>query len=311
MQSVLHPAGAQAGAIAWLWWAELATCAAVFGIVLVVLAMGLRRSGSAKAPVPVPERKLASVVGGAAGVTILILFILLAASIATGRATQRLDRQDAIAITIVGNQWWWDVEYEAQQASDQARLANDLHLPRGRTVVITLASNDVIHSFWVPNLHGKTDLIPGRQTQTVLRADQVGVFRGQCAEFCGTQHAHMALTVTVEEPEAFDAWLRAQRQDAPTPTTPAQQRGRALIETSSCVLCHTVRGTLAGARTAPDLTHLASRPTIAAGELPNTDEALDRWLRDPQAVKPGSKMPNPGLSADDRAALVAYLRTLR
>jgi cytochrome c oxidase subunit II len=311
MQSVLHSAGAQADAIGWLWWVELGICAFVFVTVLAILGVGIRRSRSPEAPDPVTERRLGVAVGGATGVTVLILFVLLGASIATGRATQRLDRRDALAITIVGNQWWWSIEYAFPQASERVRLANDLHLPRGRNTVITLQSNDVIHSFWVPNLHGKIDLIPGRSTEIVLRGDRAGRYRGQCAEYCGTQHAHMALTVTVDEPEAFDAWLNGQRQSSAVPATDAQQRGRMLIETSSCTLCHTIRGTSAGARTAPDLTHLGSRPTIAAGVLPNTADALERWLRDPQAVKPGNKMPNPGLSAEDRAALIAYLGSLK
>jgi cytochrome c oxidase subunit 2 len=311
MQSVLHPAGVQADAIGWLWWVELGTCLFVLAAVLAVLAIGMRRARSANAPVPVPERKLSAAVGAAVGVTVIILFALLGASIATGRATQNLDRRDALAITIVGYQWWWSVEYALPQASDRVRLANDLHLPKGRTAVITLLSNDVIHSFWVPNLHGKIDLIPGRLTEIVLRGDRIGQYRGQCAEYCGTQHAHMALTVTVEDAGAFDTWLNAQRQPSAEPATETQQRGRTIVETSSCVLCHTIRGTSAGARAGPDLTHLASRPTLAAGMLPNTAHSLDRWLSDPQAVKPGSKMPNPGLSPDERAALVAYLGSLR
>jgi cytochrome c oxidase subunit 2 len=250
-------------------------------------------------------------IGGATAITILTLLGLLTAAIATGRATQRADRSNALAITVVGNQWWWSVEYAAPQPSDRVRLANELHLPRGRPAVISLASNDVIHSFWVPNLHGKVDLIPGRTNEIVLRGDQNGEFRGQCAEYCGVQHAHMALIVIVEDPADFEAWLTAQRRPAAEPTTDPARRGRQLVETTTCAMCHTVRGTTAGARTAPDLTHVGSRATIAAGLLPNTEAALDRWLRNPQDVKPGNKMPVVGLPDDDRAAVVAYLRTLR
>lgn len=311
MQHILNSAGYQANHIEWLWWLMLAVCTFVFIVVLTMLTLAIRRSMAAEAPAPVPDRRLTRVVGGATVATILILFGLLAATIATGRATQSLDETDALEITIVGNQWWWSVEYALQPPSARARLANDLHLPLGRVAVITLASNDVIHSFWVPSLHGKVDLIPGRTNRIVLRGDRVGTFRGQCGEFCGAQHAHMALTVTVEEPAAFDAWIANQRRVAPEPVSDAEKRGRQIAESTTCAMCHAILGTTMGARTAPDLTHLMSRPTLAAGVLPNSPESLDRWLRDPQAVKPGSKMPNPGLSADDRASVVAYLRTLR
>ena len=311
MQSVLAPAGIQAAQIAWLWWLMLAVCASVFVVVLMFVALGLRRASRPGAPAPTPERRLHGAIGGAAAVTILTLIGLLAAAIATGRAVQSLDDPAALPIVVVGNQWWWSIEYALPNPAERVRVANELRLPRGRTVSITLASNDVIHSLWIPNLHGKVDLIPGRQNVLVLRADRTGEFRAQCAEYCGTQHAHMAFTVTVVEPQAFDDWLTAQRAPASEPTDPLARRGRELIESSTCVMCHTVRGTLAGARIAPDLTHIGSRPTLAAGVLPNTDEALDRWLRDPQAIKPGNKMPVPGLSDDDRRALVMYLRGLK
>jgi cytochrome c oxidase subunit II len=311
MQSILSPAGTQAGHIAWLWWLMLGVCSVVFVAVIGALFAGVWRAASRHAPEPVPHRRLTRIVGGATVMTVVILFVLLGASIATGRATQSLARHNALAITVVGNQWWWSVEYSFPQASDRVRLANELHLPRGRTAVITLGSNDVIHSFWVPNLHGKIDLIPGRLNEIVLNADRAGVYRGQCAEYCGTQHAHMAFPVIVQEPADFDAWLAAQRQAAAAPESNLERQGASIVTTKSCAMCHAVRGTTAGGRTAPDLTHLASRRSLAAGVLPNTPEALDRWLLDPQAVKPGNKMPNPGLSSDERAAVVAYLRTLR
>ena len=311
MQSVLAPAGVQAAEIAWLWWVMLAVCAAVFVVVLLFVGAGLHRASRRNAPAPTPERRLHRAIGGATALTILTLMGLLTAAIATGRAVQSLDGASALPVIIVGNQWWWAIEYALPNPAERVRVANELRLPRGRTVSITLGSNDVIHSLWIPNLHGKVDLIPGRQNVMVLRADRVGEFRAQCAEYCGTQHAHMAFTVTVVEPAAFDAWLVAQREPAREPVDAVARRGRQLVESTTCMMCHTVRGTLAGARIAPDLTHVGSRPTLAAGVLPNTDEALDMWLRDPQAVKPGNKMPVPGLSDDDRRAVVAYLRGLK
>ena len=310
MQSVLAPAGIQAAQIAWLWWVMLAVCAVVFVVVLVFVSIGLRRASRQEVPAT-PERRLHVAIGGATTLTILTLLGLLTAAIATGRAVQALDGANAIPITVVGNQWWWSVEYALPNPAERVRLANELRLPRGRTAALTLGSNDVIHSLWIPNLHGKIDLVPGRQNVLVLRADRTGEFRAQCAEYCGMQHAHMALTVTVMEPPDFEAWLIAQRAPAPEPADAVARRGRDLVESSTCAMCHTVRGTTAGARIAPDLTHIGSRPTLGAGVLPNTDEALDRWLRDPQAIKPGSKMPVPGLSDDDRRAVVRYLRGLK
>lgn len=311
MQSILVPAGPQAAAIAWLWWVMFWVCAAVFVSVLFVLAGAVVKSSRHRPQIVATHRRLSAVVGSATGLTILILIGLLGASIMTGRATQSIDRTNALAIVVTANQWWWSVEYAFPTASERVRTANEIHLPRGRTAVVTLASNDVIHSFWVPTLHGKVDLIPGRLTEIVIRGDEPGVYRGQCAEYCGAQHAHMALIVRVEEPSVFEAWLNGQRQSSVPPDSDLTQRGKMLLEKTSCSLCHTVRGTIAGARTAPDLTHVATRDTLAAGILPNTEEALHRWLRDPQAVKPGNKMPNPGLPDADRNAIVAYLRGLR
>lgn len=229
----------------------------------------------------------------------------------TDRALASIAADDPVAITLVGYQWWWHVEYEHPQPSLRATTANELHLPVGRPVVITLRAGDVIHSFWVPKLHGKIDLIPGRANTMTLRADTPGVFRGQCGEYCGLQHAHMALVVVAEPPDQYERWLAALRAPAPDPSTPEQTRGRQIVERGPCALCHTVRGTSAGGRTAPDLTHFASRSTIGAGTAPNTRGYLAGWIADPQHLKPGNKMPPTGLSPDDLQAVLAYLETLR
>jgi cytochrome c oxidase subunit 2 len=176
---------------------------------------------------------------------------------------------------------------------------------------VRLASVDVIHSLWVPNLAGKVDLIPGRTNVLWLRPNAPGVYRAQCAEFCGLQHAHMALDVIVHAPAEFEAWLERQRQPAAAPGTAAAARGRLIVEQGSCAMCHMVAGTSAGGRTAPDLTHFASRRTIGAGTRPNDRAALSDWLTNPQHVKPGNRMPPPGLSAEDRDAVIAYLEQLR
>jgi cytochrome c oxidase subunit 2 len=177
-------------------------------------------------------------------------------------------------------------------------------------VRVRLSSPDVIHSFWVPNLHGKTDLILGLDNETMLRADRAGVYRGQCAEYCGLQHAHMGLLVIADEPDAFGAWYERQLKPAAEPAGDIERRGRDLFLASSCVMCHRIRGTLAGATVGPDLTHLASRQTLAAGTLPNTRGHLGAWIADPQHIKPGTNMPIPGIDGSALNPLVSYLSSL-
>jgi cytochrome c oxidase subunit 2 len=308
LQSALHPAGPAAASISGLWWLMFWTCTIVYVLVMGALILAMRRQRRGRdAPA---ERTLLRSVVGASAATIVILFGLLFASVVTGRAIGSLGSAESLVIEITGNQWWWDVEYHNPNPSLRVRTANELHLPVGREVRIQLKSNDVIHSFWVPNLHGKMDLIPGRQTVLWLQADTAGVYRGQCAEYCGLQHAHMAFTVIAESPDAFEQWLHGQRRPAPAPTTPEQQQGLEIAERGPCALCHTVRGTAAGGRTAPDLTHLATRSTIAAGTAPNTRGYLAGWIADPQHLKPGAKMPATGLSAEELQAVLAYLETL-
>jgi cytochrome c oxidase subunit 2 len=178
-------------------------------------------------------------------------------------------------------------------------------------VIFIVTSTDVIHSFWVPNLHGKVDLIPTHENTVWIRADRAGTFRGQCAEFCGLQHANMGLVVVAEPPAAFEAWRRAQVAPARPPDTPEKASGEALFTSLPCALCHTIRGTPAGGRTGPDLTHLATRRTIAAGTLPNTRGHLAAWIVDPQGVKPGNAMPQNLMAAADLLALVDYLGSLQ
>jgi cytochrome c oxidase subunit 2 len=309
LQSALHPAGPGAERISDLWWLMFWTCAAVYILVMAAVVMAVRRRRQGQHPPA--ERMLRRSVVAASAATVVVLFGLLFASVMTGRAIGTLGSAESLVIEITGNQWWWDVEYHHPNPSLRVRTANELHLPVGRQVRLQFKSNDVIHSFWVPNLHGKMDLIPGRQTVLWLQADTAGIYRGQCAEYCGLQHAHMAFSVIAESPEAFEGWLQAQRRTAPPPVTPEQQQGLAIVERGPCALCHTVRGTAAGGRTAPDLTHLATRSTIAAGTAPNTRSDLARWIADPQHLKPGAKMPATGLSADELQAVLAYLETLK
>ena len=310
IQSALHPAGIQAERISGLWW--LMFWVSVVILVAVVAAVAAAVTRARKRPAKTPsERWAIGSVAAATVLSVLILVGLLFASVGTGRAVGSLGIEGALGIEVTGYQWWWSVQYDHPTPSLRFTTANELHLPVGRPVVITLRAFDVIHSFWVPNLHGKVDLVPGRKNSMALQVDKPGVYRGQCAEYCGLQHAHMAFTVVAEPPDAFERWVAGQRAEAPRPSTPEELRGLDIVERGPCAMCHTVRGTMAGARFGPDLTHFATRSTIGAGTAPNTAEQLAAWVRDPQHLKPGTRMPAIALTPEEVQAVVAYLRTLK
>jgi cytochrome c oxidase subunit 2 len=258
-------------------------------------------------PEPGPTRNVTRAVIASA----LALVALVVASVFTDRALARLSLADAVNIEVTAHQWWWTARYMNGGPSDIFVTANELHIPVGKPVVVNLKADDVIHSLWVPNLAGKKDLIPGRSALMQFRADQPGIYRGQCAEFCGFQHAMMGLLVIADPPAQYEAWVQAQRQPAAEPQDAKAQRGKALFQALSCAMCHAVQGTLANAQRAPDLTHVASRRTLAAGTLPNTPQDLRSWISDPQIHKPGTNMPATPLSNEDLDALVAYLGGLK
>ena len=216
-----------------------------------------------------------------------------------------------LVIEVTARQWWWRVAYPNDDASQTIVTANEIHIPVGRPVRIKLIGADVIHSFWVPALAGKTDAIPGQTNSMWLQADRPGVYRGQCAEYCGLQHAKMAFEIVAEPPAGFEAWRRAQLLDAPVPVSPSALQGQQVF-VARCGACHAVRGSGADdGRAGPDLTHLMSRATLAAGALPNTPGGLSGWIANPQAIKPGTTMPTPYLSGPELAAVRGYLVTLR
>jgi cytochrome c oxidase subunit 2 len=320
-QSALHPAGPQAERIIDLWWMMLYVTGAVFLVVMGFLVASLvrrRRPYGGEAadaadvkPEPSVERRMSHVVLTGVALTVVILFVFLVRSYVTGRALDSVREQDHLTVTVVGHQWWWEVRYDNSTAAYVLTTANEIHLPVGRPVLFKLTSTDVIHSFWVPNLHGKTDLVPGHQNVTWLKADREGTYRGQCAEFCGHQHAHMAFTVVVEPYDKFKSWYDAQLAPAAEPANASQARGRHVFLSSPCVMCHTVRGTDAGSRVGPELTHVASRGTIAAGTLENTRGHLAGWVVDSQQVKPGNRMPPNSLEPADLEALLDYLQSLK
>ncbi|HEX6740310.1 MAG TPA: cytochrome c oxidase subunit II [Sphingomicrobium sp.] len=249
-----------------------------------------------------------------AGWAILIvagLAALTVASFFTDRSNAADAAHPGLVVTVTGNQFWWDVEYVSGDPSKSFHTANELHLPVGVPVEVKLQATDVIHSFWVPNLAGKQDLIPGRVTDIQLLPRRTGYYRGQCAEFCGVQHAHMALDVTVDSRADFLRWVAAQQRVAFAPAGPAELAGYRYFISRECSSCHNVAGTAASGTIGPDLTHVASRRSLAAGTLPMSRANLARWVADPQAHKSGNAMPTIPLSRNELAALTAYLERLQ
>jgi cytochrome c oxidase subunit 2 len=320
IQSSLHPNGPQAERLSNLWWLMFWVCTSVFVLVMVAMLLALKNKTSesqmTSPPILTPsieqERKRRNIVISSVIVTVVILFVFLVVSFSVGRSlTAELAHKNAITIEITGHQWWWEVRYEDPSASNIFTTANEIHIPVGVPVTFQLRGGDVIHSFWVPNLMGKKDLIPGKIATVWLQADQPGVYRGQCAEYCGLQHAHMALWIVAEPQEQFNAWHQNQVQTSIAPATDTQRVGQQVFLSSACVMCHAINGTPAGANVGPNLTHVASRNTIAAATLPNTREHLTQWVVDSQKIKPGNKMPQNNLSSANLNALLDYLQSLK
>jgi cytochrome c oxidase subunit II len=314
----LVAAGPQSAHIGSLWNVVLAICTIVFCAILLGLVVAIWRSGrgdaSTRADMSMPARHERAPYLGvlwAVAVSVVLLFVMMVASVLTDRALARMSLVDALHIEVTAHQWWWELRYGGSPESARFTTANELHVPTGRPIVLTLKADDVIHSFWVPSLAGKKDLIPGRTTTLHFRADRAGRYRGQCAEFCGFQHAFMAFEVIADTPERFEAWAAVQRGPATEPADAVTRRGREVFLRSSCVLCHAIEGTDAAARKAPDLTHVGGRTTLAAGTLPNGASEMQRWIADPQRLKPGVNMPASTLSAADLNALAAYLVSLK
>jgi cytochrome c oxidase subunit 2 len=256
------------------------------------------------------DHKLDRTVWVAAAVIVGGLTVLIVGSFLADRAMFATRGQNALEVRVTGHQWWWRLEYRDPASGRWIETANELHVPLGRTTRVSLGSADVIHSFWVPNVSGKIDMIPGRRNTLDLTPRREGWFRGQCSEFCGTQHAHMAFDVKVDSPTTFDAWLATQSSGATPATDPNASRG-AQVFALSCASCHAVRGTDASGRAGPDLTHVAARRSIAAGTLPMSRGGLQAWIAQPQALKPGTLMPTVPLAPADADALGHYLATLR
>ncbi len=310
-QSTLAPHSPDSHDIAVLWWWMLgAACVVFIGAVALLLLAWFRRGQAGLPLIGNSERaNTALVITFGMVVPALVLIPLFGVSDIwlTNRTAAPKPGSTAMTIRVVGHQWFWEVRYPGTAAV----TANEIHIPVRTRVDVVATTADVIHSFWVPQLNRKIDMIPGRTNRVLLYADRPGVYRGQCAEFCGLEHAHMAMKVFADPPKRFDAWLANAEGSAAKPANASQRRGEHVFLSQACASCHTIRGTSAQGEVGPDLTHVGSRTTLAALTIPNDPRALEQWIEDPQHVKPGNKMPALGLNHRDVSSLVAYLDHLR
>lgn len=313
--SALEPAGTAAAQSLRLFYTYFDVSALVFTLVIAALgfALGKKRSAPEEgaAPTNAELRGKTRAVTWATLATVVVLLGLLVASVSTGHAMATLNKEHPLVVRVIAHKWWWEFRYAVAGPATQFSTAYELHIPVGRPVELELVATDVIHSFWVPNLSGKRDAIPGKHNVLFLRADRAGAYEGQCAEFCGTEHAHMRFLVIAESPEQFSAWRDHQLGSPAPPNDPLRQRGLEVFMKSRCSACHAIGGTDAFGTVGPDLTHLASRKRLAMGTLENDQEHLSSWITDPQSSKPGVQMPSTPLGPDDRRALLAYLEGLR
>jgi cytochrome c oxidase subunit II len=305
-QNVLDPHSGPEHRISVLWWVMMSIAWVGFGLIGFLLLLGWFRRNRATLPFGGDERAATGlVIALGAGVPIVLLTALFVWSdLFVIRSTAAPNPSStSLTVRVIGHQWWWELRY----AGGDAVTANELHIPTNTRVNVIGTTADVIHSFWVPELNRKIDLVPGRENRLLLYADRPGTYRGQCAEFCGLQHAHMEVLVFAQPRGEFDSWLRRQSE----PAEAASSRGAEVFQREGCADCHAIRGTPANAHVGPDLTHEGSRTTLAAGLIPNDRSHLLRWISDPQSVKPGAKMPALHLSRPDLAVVVDYLRGLK
>lgn len=307
IQSALNARGVDAAVIAEITWVLFAGASLVFVAVMALAAYAVfgRRSGTAR----LSARAL--IVGGGIVFPVVVLSALLVYTLARAAALGAPGEVPGLRIEVVGEQWWWRVQYHDADGRRDFAAANEIRIPAGTPVLLELRAADVVHSFWVPNLAGKLDMIPGRTNRLTLRAEQPGEFRGQCAEYCGGPHALMALYVIALAPEAYERWAQAQRAPAAPPAGGEHARGVKLFA-SRCAACHTVRGTSAAGVRGPDLTHVASRVSIGAGLLPTNVGTIADWIAASQRHKPGNLMPSfEDLSGEELHAVARYVASLR
>jgi cytochrome c oxidase subunit 2 len=310
-QSTLEPASRQSHDIALLWWWMLAAGALVFFGAVAMLGVAWFRRGTPGLPwfgerERVPQA-LVLFFGIAVPAVALIALFGVSDVYVIGETSPPAPRTTAMTIDVIGHQWWWEARYPGTPVV----TANEIHIPVDTRVDVIATTDDVIHSLWVPQVNRKIDMIPGYRNRVLFDADRIGVFRGQCSQFCGVQHAHMALELVVQPSTAYRAWLASESAPSRPPTTAIEQAGEHVFMTSACASCHRIAGTPAQGEIGPDLTHVASRATLAADTIPNTPSELAAWIRNPQAIKPGDRMPDLGLPENEISELVAYLDSLR
>lgn len=308
----LAPAGPAAAEIARLSWVLFAVGTLVYVAVIGLLGFGLWRGRRRSPGDPNATAAPAWLVPVGALATFVVVTALLAFSLPTFGVIVARPAADDLIVEVVGHQWWWTVRYPGSTAAETVETANEIRVPVGRRVTVRLLASDVIHSFWVPALQGKLDQIPGKTNVTWLQAARPGVYRGQCAEYCGLQHARMAFLVIAEPPEAFEEWLDRERAPAAPAADDLARQGQQLFLSRGCASCHSIRGTAASfGRAGPDLTHVASRHSLAAGTLRNVKGNMAGWIADPQTLKPGNHMPRVPLEPPDFHAILHYLQGLR
>jgi cytochrome c oxidase subunit 2 len=310
-QSALNPQSDPSRQIATLWWWMLAVAGTILGGSLFLLGIGWLRRNRPGVPLLGKNDKpvnAAVIFFGIAVPLVVNVALFVVANFVVARATEAPARGTTpLTIRVVGHQWFWEVRYPGRTAV----TANEIHIPVGTRVNVVATTDDVIHSFWVPQLNRKIDMIPGHTNRVLIEADRAGRYRGQCAEFCGFQHAHMSMYVFADPPGRFKSWLAHQSQPRTPPSSRLAKRGEQVFLQQACASCHQIRGTSAHGRVGPDLTHVGSRTTLAALTIPNTKGYLAGWIRDPQHVKPGNRMPGLNLSNDDFKAVVAYVEGLK
>lgn len=312
-QSTFRPAGPAARSLSHLGWFVLITFLVTTAVMWVLIGwVGYRRRGSLAEHEPVDaDGGFGWILIGGFAIPAAVLATIFVVTLQSMSAFPMEHGHGDPQIKVIGHQWWFEVEYLIGGIDQRVKTATEIHIPVGRPVEIALETRDVIHSFWVPQLHGKVDLMPGMTNHVRLQADRPGRYRGECAEYCGVQHANMILYVIAEPDDDFQAWLEAQRRPALDPPTDAAARGRQQFERAACALCHTVRGTPALGSVGPDLTHLAARETIAGGMLPNNVANLHAWVTHARSLKPGTEMPDMTMfTGEELHDLVEYLQSL-
>lgn len=309
LQSALNPQGPVSLAISRMWWIMFWGAVAIFVLVVVLMLYAVFSAPERRRPINATKMIIS---GGVILPVVSLTALLVYGTQFLDERIESVDGGESLKIEVIGSQWWWEIRYPQQGGDPPVVTAEEIYIPVGRAIDISVSTRDVIHSFWVPSLAGKIDLIPGRINRIALRADKSGIYRGQCAEFCGIQHARMGIFVFAVPPAEFEAWLDGQRRPATSEAVGIRAQGEAAFLTQDCSRCHTIRGTAAAGKRGPDLTHVGSRQTLAAGTLPNNAASLAAWISSNHEIKTGNKMTRyEHLDADTIAALAAYLEGLK